>query len=213
MGFKNRAGPAKLQAVALRSSSDKSIFYRCYFDAYQDTLYAHANRQFYRDCLITGTIDFIFGNAAAVFQNCTIQPRQPERGQYNTITAQSKSDPNQNTGFSIQRCRISPFGELTARSFLGRPWNNYSTVVVMESDIQGIIDPSGWVQWTPDTKAPDTIFYAEYDNVGPGSGLDGRVMWPGYRPDITEEEAKKFSVDQFIQGSKWITEANVEYDV
>ncbi|KAG8376280.1 hypothetical protein BUALT_Bualt09G0046800 [Buddleja alternifolia] len=210
MGFRNTAGPKKLQAVAVRSSSDRSIFHRCFIDAYQDTLYSHTNRQFYRDCLITGTIDFIFGNSAAIFQNCTIQPRQPGSGQYNIVTAQSKSDPNQNTGFSIQESIISPFDDLTAQTFLGRPWNNYSTTIFMKTEIQGIIDPAGWSPWEPDIEAPDTIFYAEYKNTGPGSVVDERVMWPGYRPNITEEEAGKFFVEPFIQGSKWLI--NVEYD-
>ncbi|KAK4396793.1 Pectinesterase 3 [Sesamum angolense] len=209
ISFKNTAGPAKLQAVALRSSSDKSIFYRCSIDGYQDTLYVHSNRQFYAGCLITGTIDFIFGNAAAVFQNCSIQPRQPDRGQYNTVTAQSKSDPNQNTGISIQQCSISPCGNLTAQTFLGRPWNNYSTTVIMETDIQGIIDPAGWIPWEPGWEAPDTIFYAEYKNTGPGSVLNQRVTWPGYRPNITEEEAEKFDVEPFIQGNQWLIRADV----
>ena len=124
MGFKNTAGTVKEQAVALRSSSDLSVFYRCYFDAYQDTLYTHSNRQFYRDCHVTGTIDFIFGNAAVVLQNCSIQPRQPGPDQFNTITAQSKTDPNQNTGISIQRCQITPFDNLTTTTYLGRPWRD-----------------------------------------------------------------------------------------
>jgi len=75
MGFFNTAGAAKHQAVAFRSGSDLSVLYRCSFDAFQDTLYAHSNRQFYRECDITGTIDFIFGNAAVVLQSCNIQPR------------------------------------------------------------------------------------------------------------------------------------------
>lgn len=74
----------------------------------------------------------------------------------------------------------------------------------METEIQGIIDPEGWAPWEPNVEVPDTIYYAEYKNTGPGSALDGRVTWPGYRPGITDEEAEKFSVDDFIQGSKWI---------
>ncbi|KAI4329024.1 hypothetical protein L6164_021331 [Bauhinia variegata] len=114
IAFKNTAGADKHQAVAFRSGSDMSVFYRCLFDGFQDTLYAHSNRQFYRDCDITGTVDFIFGNAAVVFQNCNIMPRQPLPNQFNTITAQGKKDPNQNSAMSIQKCKISALDKLTA---------------------------------------------------------------------------------------------------
>ncbi|XWS65506.1 hypothetical protein CRYUN_Cryun05aG0118900 [Craigia yunnanensis] len=110
MGFVNTAGPQKHQAVALMSTADQSVFYRCRFDAFQDTLYAHSNRQFYRECDITGTIDFIFGNSAVVFQNCNVLPRQPMPNQQNTVTAQGKVDPNQNTGITFQNCTILLMG-------------------------------------------------------------------------------------------------------
>lgn len=86
--IENTAGPTKEQAVALRVSADKAVIYRCRMDAYQDTLYAHIERQFYRECYITGTVDFICGQATAVFQNCDIVARKPLQGQQNMITAQ-----------------------------------------------------------------------------------------------------------------------------
>ncbi|XVF53399.1 hypothetical protein PTKIN_Ptkin05aG0096500 [Pterospermum kingtungense] len=101
MTFENYAGPAKHQAVALRIGADHAVVYRCNVIGYQDTLYVHSNRQFYRECDIYGTVDFIFGNAAVVLQKCSIYARKPMPLQKNTITAQNRKDPNQNTGISI----------------------------------------------------------------------------------------------------------------
>ncbi|XP_031124158.1 probable pectinesterase/pectinesterase inhibitor 46 [Ipomoea triloba] len=204
MGFRNTAGAAKHQAVALMSAADLSVFFRCKMDAFQDTLYAHSNRQFYRDCDISGTVDFIFGNSAAVFQNCNILPRKPLPGQQNTITAQGKTDPNQNTGISIHNCTVSAAEDLAGvATFLGRPWKNYSTTVVMRSVMGSLVDPKGWLPWVGDS-APDTIFYGEFQNFGPGAVTGGRVKWKGLKVNITSQIASKFSVKQFIQGDKWI---------
>ncbi|GLT59985.1 hypothetical protein SLA2020_327780 [Shorea laevis] len=212
MAFVNTAGAAKHQAVAMRSGSDFSVFYRCTFDAYQDTLYAHSNRQFYRECKITGTIDFIFGNAAVVFQNCNIQPRQPLPLQFNTITAQGKNDPNQNTGISIQNCTFSPLdSNLTADTYLGRPWKNYSTTVIMQSEIGSFLNQLGWTSWVPNVEPASTIFYAEYQNTGPGSSVARRVKWAGYRPTLTQDEAVKFTVRTFIQGDDWLPDTSISY--
>ena len=104
--IENTAGPEKHQAVALRVSADRAAINRCKIEAYQDTLYAHSLRQFYRDCYVSGTIDFIFGNAAVVLQNCNLVARRPMDNQKNLVTAQGRIDPNQNTGTSIQKCQV-----------------------------------------------------------------------------------------------------------
>ncbi|XVF86990.1 hypothetical protein PTKIN_Ptkin18bG0084700 [Pterospermum kingtungense] len=213
IGFVNLAGAEKHQAVAMRSGSDCSVFYSCAFDAYQDTLYAHSNRQFYRECDILGTIDFIFGNAAVVFQSCNIQPRQPLPNQFNTITAQGKSDRNQNSGISIQKCSITAYGNLTANTYLGRPWKAYSTTVIMQSDIGAFLNPVGWKEWVDKVDPPNTIFYAEYRNSGPGSTVDQRVKWAGYRPALSEDDAGKFTVGAFIKGDEWLPNVTVSYQL
>ncbi|RZB49039.1 putative pectinesterase/pectinesterase inhibitor 7 [Glycine soja] len=110
--FRNTAGPSKHQAVAVRNGADMSTFYSCSFEGYQDTLYTHSLRQFYRECDIYGTVDFIFGNAAVVLQNCNMYPRLPMSGQFNAITAQGRTDPNQNTGISIQNATIKAAQDL-----------------------------------------------------------------------------------------------------
>ncbi|KAM7264430.1 hypothetical protein ACFE04_002113 [Oxalis oulophora] len=212
MTFQNTAGSAKHQAVALMSDSDNSIFYNCSMDAYQDTLYAHSNRQFYRNCDIYGTIDFIFGNSASVFQNCNIFPRKPLPNQQVTITAQGKVDPNQNTGLSIQNCTFAPYGDLTGvQAYLGRPWKDYSTTVIMKSTLGAFIDPSGWLPWTGNS-APDTIFYAEFQNIGPGSSTKNRVKWKGLKTNLTYKQVdSSFSVNAFLQGSEWIPNSGIPY--
>lgn len=215
MTFENYAGPAKHQAVALRVSSDHAVVYRCNVIGYQDTMYAHSNRQFYRECDIYGTVDFIFGNAAVVFQNCSLYARKPMPYQKNTITAQNRKDPNQNTGISIHNCRILATQDLEASkgnftTYLGRPWKLYSRTVYMLSYMGDHVHPRGWLEWNT-TFALDTLYYGEYMNYGPGGAIGQRVKWPGYRVITSTVEANRFTVAQFISGSTWLPSTGVAY--
>ncbi|KAG2315713.1 hypothetical protein Bca4012_066518 [Brassica carinata] len=211
IGIRNTAGPEKSQAVAFLSESDQSVYYQCSFDGYQDTLYTHAKRQFYRDCDVTGTVDFIFGNAAVVFQSCTIRPRQPLPKQYNTITAQGKKEENQHSGTVIQGCTITANGNVTAATYLGRPWKKYSTTVFMQSEIGPLVGPAGWMRWDAGVDPPSTIMYGEYKNSGPGAGLTERVHWAGYKPNLSAAEAGRFTVDAFINEQDWLPATGVPY--
>ncbi|KAK9697422.1 hypothetical protein RND81_08G036300 [Saponaria officinalis] len=207
MGFRNTAGPEKHQAVALRVQADRSIFLNCRMEAYQDTLYAQTHRQFYRSCYITGTIDFIFGDAAAIFQNCDLVVRKPMDNQQNIVTAQGRADKNENTGIVLQNCHIQPdkdFEPVKAKfkTYLGRPWKQFSRTIVMESTIEDLVDPSGWMPWEGEF-ALKTLYYAEFNNHGPASDVSKRVKWAGYKKSISKEEAMNYTVMPFLQGT-WI---------
>ncbi|GAB2291581.1 hypothetical protein Dimus_025835 [Dionaea muscipula] len=201
----NTAGPEKHQAVAARITSN-SAFYRCNFSSHQDTLYAHSLGQFYRECRIQGTIDFIFGNAAAIFQNCFILVRKPSYGQSNVITAQGREDPNQNTGISMQFCVIQPAPDLSAANrrffatYLGRPWRNHSRTVIMKSYLGDLVHPQGWCKWD-EFSTLDTVEYIEYMNFGPGSDTRKRVNWGGFNKNCSEAKVKQFTVRAFLRGS------------
>lgn len=212
--FQNTAGPNNEQAVALRSESDRSIFHECSFEGYHDTLYVHSKRQFYRDCDVYGTVDIIFGNAAAVLQNCNIYLRKPSKGT-NTITAQGRTDSKQNTGISIHNCRVTAAPELkpdqgSVRTYLGRPWKTYARVVYIETFLDDLIDPAGWMAWSGDF-ALDTLYYGEYENTGPGSDTENRVKWSGYRVITSASEAEKFTPGNFIDAGSWVPDANVPF--
>ncbi|CAH8385417.1 unnamed protein product [Eruca vesicaria subsp. sativa] len=205
--FVNSAGPSSEQAVALRVGADKSVVYRCSIEGYQDSLYTHSKRQFYRDTDITGTIDFIFGNSAVVFQSCNIVARKPLSGQTNFVTAQGRSNPGQNTGISVQNCKITA----QSTTYLGRPWKEYSRTVVMQSFLDGLIHPSGWSPWSGGFGLK-TLFYGEFGNSGPGSSVSGRVKWVGYHSSLTVKEAEGFTVAGFIDGGMWLPSTGVSFD-
>ncbi|CAI0427885.1 unnamed protein product [Linum tenue] len=214
MGYRNTAGAEKHQAVAIRVQADKAVFLNSRFEGYQDTLYAQNHRQFYRSCVISGTVDFIFGDAAAIFQNCLILLRKPMDNQQNTITAHGRMDKFQSTGFVLHNSRIEPdkdYDKGKTKSYLGRPWRDYSRTVVMESTIEDVIQPEGWLAWDGD-KGLKTLYYAEFGNKGPGSKTNGRVKWDGFHV-IDRDEAMKFTVTPFIQGEEWIDDigAQVKY--
>ncbi|XP_010550793.1 PREDICTED: probable pectinesterase/pectinesterase inhibitor 33 [Tarenaya hassleriana] len=217
MTFINTAGPLRGQAVAVRSSSDLAVFYRVGIHGYQDTLYIHSQRQFFRECYISGTIDFIFGNAAVVFQNCMILVRRPLRGQANVITAQARGDPFQNTGITIHSSRIMAASDLRPvvrayKTYFGRPWQAYSRVTILKSYIDNCISPLGWSPWLRGSNfALDTVFYGEYKNFGPGSSTRWRVRWKGFHDITSPVVASRFTVGSLIAGGSWLAATGVPF--
>ncbi|KAJ0914770.1 putative pectinesterase [Helianthus annuus] len=214
--FENTAGPEKQQAIALLSASHLSVFYKCSFKGYQDTLCLLENSQFYRECDIYGTIDFIFGDASAVLQKCNIYVRKPLHGQENTITAQGRTNSRSNTGFVIHNSRVMPTHDLaltkgSVMTFLGRPWRDYSRVVYIKCYLDILIYPAGWLPYMGKS-AFDKVYYAEYMNQGKGANTRGRVKWHGYHVLSNSVEAEQFSVRNFLHGMTWIPRTRVPFE-
>ncbi|MCO5602752.1 hypothetical protein L7F22_056890 [Adiantum nelumboides] len=151
--FENNAGSQKHQAVALPVDSDFADFYNCSFLAFQDTLYVHS-LQFFKSYQIEGTIDFIFGNAAALFQNCTIlfRPGLPKMGT-SVVTSQGRTDPAETTAVIFQSCTLNgtiPFSRETPSthgSCLNRPWKSFSRSVFLKCLMADFSRPKGWLPW------------------------------------------------------------------
>ncbi|CAD6232246.1 unnamed protein product [Miscanthus lutarioriparius] len=210
--FRNTAGPAAHQAVALRVDSDRSAFFRVAVEGHQDTLYAHSLRQLYRDCRIAGTVDFVFGNGIVVVQRSLVATLPLAPGQTGSVTAQGRKDPNQNTGFSFHGCVV----EGKYPTYLGRPWKPFSRVVVMESYLGPGIQARGWLEWAAAGSGDHspglaTLFYGEYKNYGPGAGVAGRVKWPGYHVIMDAAVASRFTVRRFIDGLAWLPGTGITF--
>ncbi|CAO2818219.1 unnamed protein product [Amaranthus hypochondriacus] len=215
MGFQNTAGPQGHQAVALRVNGLQAVFQNCFFDAYQDTLYAQGGSQFFRDCQISGTVDFIFGNGATLIQNSKLVVRQGNPGQQNLVTAQGGLAANEATGLVIQGCEILPGKDLfpnrlKVMTYLGRPWKVYAKTVFMETTMGDLIQPVGYHQWeSPEGKNNHlTAFYGEYSNRGPGSNFNLRVKWPHVKL-LSKPEAQRYSGAQFLADAPWVAAAGV----
>ncbi|KAK8281799.1 hypothetical protein V6Z12_D09G264000 [Gossypium hirsutum] len=209
IGFENTAGPPGHQAVAFRATCDMVIMFNCHFNGYQDTLYAHKQKQFYRDCLISGTVDFIFGDAASVFQNCLIITRKPGENQNNMITAHGRKFPYTHSAIVLQNCTIS--GALDylpvkdkSKTYLGRPWKALARTIIMQSNIDDIITPEGYSPMVGTVRV-DTGYFVEFQNRGPGAKTEGRVKWPAIKT-IDINEAKKWTPGVFLETEtdKWI---------
>lgn len=169
--FENAAGPVG-QAVAVRVDGDRIIFENCKFLGFQDTLYPRSgkSRQYYKNCYIEGTIDFIFGASTVVFDQCEIFAKAENA----YITAASTPE-NNAYGFVFLNCKLSTNSENNSY-YLGRPWRNFAKTVFIKCEMAAHIKPEGWHNWSkPDAEA--TTFYAEYLSVGSGGNTASRVSW------------------------------------
>lgn len=215
--FENTYGTGS-QAVALFVGADRAVFRRCHFLGWQDTLYVNgpncqfvpqplsatdasncvAGRHFFDRCYIEGHVDFIFGDAAAVFRECQIHSKGA-----GYVTAQSRTYPGQTSGFVFDRCRLT--GENTGRGvYLGRPWRAYSQAVFRNCWLGAHIRPEGWSVWNGNNNH-ETAFYAEYESEGPGANPAARVPWSH---QLTPEQAAPFLFPDFLKGSdQWSPEA------
>lgn len=191
--FANSSGPVG-QAVAVRVDGDQVAFINCHFSGFQDTLYPHGEKshQYYRDCIIEGTVDFIFGWSTAVFDRCTIVCKD-----HGFVTAPST---NEGTlfGFVFLNCRIT--GPAPEGSFyLGRPWRPFGKAAFLRCEMGNMIKLEGWHNWDK-PEAEKTTFFAEYKNTGSGTSVDKRVSWSH---QLTDEEALVYAPEKVL--GDWVS--------
>jgi polygalacturonase len=200
--------PAGSQALALLVTGDRAIFHNVRLLGNQDTVYAGSRncspdgsdclpaRQYFSDCYIAGNVDFIFGDGKAVFDHCEIHST-PHKG--GVITAQAKHYPQEDSGFVMNRCKLTADTDVTAKVFLGRPWRPYATVIYLDTEMGDHIDPAGWREWHPgETHSLDTAFYAEYGSTGAGAHSTERDPHMRF---LTAEQARQFEPSVFLRGT------------
>ena len=197
--FENTAGEGKSigQAVAVFTDGDFLFFNRCRFIGNQDTLYTYGRygkdggvkRNYYLDCYIEGTTDFIFGPSICYFERCTIHSKK------NSYVTAASTFPGQKYGYVFKDCKLTAAPGID-KCYLGRPWGAYAKTVFIHCELGSHILPEGWHDWEKEGK-PDTkknSYYAEYDCYGPGA-RGPRVNWSHV---LKEKDLPEYSFEKVM---------------
>ncbi|CAI5476040.1 unnamed protein product [Closterium sp. Yama58-4] len=184
--FVNTAGPENHQAVAFRATGDQSALFDCAFEGSQDTLYVDAGRQYYKNCYIGGSQDFIFGDAAVVIDAPKIQLHPSPSFVTITASGRAKDTP---TGIVIRDANIAADSG-TTEVYLGRPWKKCAFTVFINANLPAVIEKDGWLSWNEGS----CMFLAEAGSTGPGASSP-RADWvdPGIITDVSGYDANTFT--------------------
>ncbi|MGM1056545.1 MAG: pectinesterase family protein [Bacteroidota bacterium] len=182
------------QAVALHVEGDRFIIKDSNILGCQDTIYAATenSRQLYFNCYIEGTTDFIFGQATAVFQNCTINSLE------NSFITAAATPANRDFGFVFFNSKLISADDVD-KVYLGRPWRSFAKTVFINTEMGEHIVAEGWDPWKGDAMFPDkeaTTFYAEYKSSGEGAALGERISWS---QQLTQEEIKEYTLKNIFR--------------
>lgn len=183
------------QAVALHVEGDRFMMKNSNILGCQDTVYTGGNhsRQYYENCFIEGTTDFIFGSATVVFRNCIIKSLA------NSYITAASTDQSKSFGYVFFDCKLIAKEGIT-KVFLGRPWRPYAKTVFINTEMGSHIVPEGWNPWKGDKMFPDkekTAYYAEYESKGEGGNISKRVSWSH---QMTKKELKNYTLEKIFNG-------------
>ncbi len=174
-------------AVKLDEAADRSVFLNCHFSGNQDTLYANAGRHFFKNCLIQGHVDFIFGAAQVLFESCELsclaRPHIHAAENIHGYVCAPSTKPGKSAGFIFLDCAVTKGKpQPPAGSFaLGRPWHpshspdTSNCALFYNCHLDDHIRTQPWTSMNSrpggvvTTYQPEDANLYEYGSHGPGS--------------------------------------------
>lgn len=185
--FENSAGKGHDvgQALALYLDGDNITLENCTLKGHQDTLFLaplpekeiipggflgpkqfteRKNRTFFfKNCIIEGGIDFIFGGATAYFDNCEFKSIE-----VGFVFAPS-TPKNVEKGFVARGCRFTAAENIPPKScYIARPWRDHGAVELIDCYLGKHIHPDGFDDWGK-THAHSTMRFSESGSYGAGA--------------------------------------------
>lgn len=178
------------QAVACHIEGDRIIFRNCRFLGNQDTIYTGRAdcRQYFENCYIEGTTDFIFGPSTCWFEGCEILCKK------NSYITAASTPENVKYGYIFNNCDIK-LAEDVSDMYLGRPWRAYAMTLFMNCSLPKGIKPEGWHNWGKEENE-QTARYMEYNNRSEGANTSGRVKWI---KTLTPKEASEYTIENAMK--------------
>ena len=189
--FENTAGKVG-QGPAMWVYGDKVSFKNCRFLGTRDTLYpyGYGSRQYYKDCYIEGTTDYILGAATAWFEDCTLFCKAG-----GTVIMAPSTPDSIKYGFVLQRCKV--VGDAPADSyFIARPWKPFAKAVLLNCELSAAIHPKGWDHWGKESNKQDA-FFAEFKSIGAGAAPKARILWSR---QLTPQQAAFYTRETVLGG-------------
>jgi pectinesterase len=188
--FENSSGEVG-QAPAVRTRGDKQSFRNCRFLGWQDTLWIGGGRTYFKNCYVEGCVDFIFGDATAVFENCQIHSK---KGGFVTAAG---TKPELPFGFVFLKCKLTGMG---GDAYLGRPWQKSAATAFIECELGNHLRPEGWSD-APGTDNHKTARFVEHKNTGPGADTSERPDWTR---QLSDAEAQAYTIENILSGEdRW----------
>ncbi len=187
--IKNTSGE-RGQAIALSVVANRVKISNCNLLGNQDTLYLSGKdaKQYFKDCYIEGTTDFIFGGATALFENCIIHSIKSSY-----ITAASTPEGTA-FGFVFKNCKLTANPE-AKDVYLGRPWRIYAKTAFINCEMGKQIKAEGWENWSK-PEAEKNAFYAEHNCTGEGFQPSKRVSWSH---QLSKKEAGQYTIENILK--------------
>lgn len=181
------------------------LFTGVYFQGWQDTLLTGSTSgyQYYESSYIEGAIDFIWGYSKAYFKGCTIGAKRAK----SAITAQSRASASAVGGYIFDQTLFTAAADatvdLTNSVYLGRPYSQYALVVIKNSYLTDVINPSGWKVWSTSDPRTAGVTFAEFNNTGPGNWENNEAAREafGYATLLTEDT---YSLASVMDSTDWI---------
>ncbi len=155
------------QAVAMLTRADQLIFNNVRLTGWQDTLQADGGgRQYFKNCYIEGNVDWIFGSAQAVFDDCDIVANAA-----GYVTAAS-TESTKTTGYVFINSRLLKKSDSVEENSvaLGRPWRSNACVTYVKCFMDSHIKTKGYDNMSGNTHSAARFY--EYQSYGPGFAVN-----------------------------------------